>query len=425
METKQNFGYIKPDSYISEEHRKMSSRKKIILFVISVICLAGAFGLGTWFGATKIAYHVPQPGTIDFSLFWDAYSKLQESFIDPSKIDNQKIIYGAIEGMTQSLGDPYTDFFNPEQAHKFQQDLSGSFEGIGVEIGIKKDQLTVIAPLEGAPGQLAGLKAGDIIAQIDGKDTSNMTTDDAVTLIRGQKGTPVVLGIYREGWTSVKDITIVRGTIKIPSMEWSILASPGEAGGKDGDIAYIEIFQFGDSLSSDFRSAAFEILQSPAKSIILDLRNNPGGYLEVSQDIAGFFLESGQVVTIESFGENKEEVVYKANGNSSLLNYPIVVLINEGSASASEILAGALRDNREVKLIGMKSFGKGSVQEVINLRGGSFLKVTVAKWLTPNGNLISEVGLEPDIKIDITDQDVQQEEDPQLEKALEIIKELN
>jgi len=397
----------------------MIKNKKIIHWVsgvIIVVCLAGTFGLGAWIGATKIAYHVPQPDTIDFSLFWDAYNKLGQHFIDPEKIDNQKIIYGAIEGMTKSLEDPYTGFFDPEEAHKFQQDLSGSFEGIGVEIGVKKDMLTVIAPLEGTPGQKAGLKPGDVIVKIEGKDASNMTADDAVNLIRGQKGTPVVLSIFREGWTSTKDITIIRGTIKIPSMEWSI---------KDTDIAYLQLFQFSESLSSDFRTVAFEILQSPAKKIILDLRNNPGGYLEVAQDIAGFFLQNGQVVTIEDFGDNKEQVIYKSNGNSTLANYPIVVLINEGSASASEILAGALRDNRGTKLIGMKSFGKGSVQEVINLRNGSFLKITIAKWLTPNGSSISEVGLEPDIKIDITDQDIEQEKDPQLDRALEIIRELN
>lgn len=386
--------------------------KKIIYFFTAVICLAAAFGAGAWVGVTKIAYNVPQPGTIDFSLFWDAYNKLHENFIDPSVIDDQKVIYGAIEGMTKSLGDPYTDFFDPEQAHKFQQDLSGSFEGIGVEIGIKKDQLTIIAPLEGTPGQQAGLKAGDIIAKIDGKDTTDMTTEDAANLIRGTKGTPVVLTIVRDGLTSPKEITITRGTISIPTMKWEI---------KNSDVAYIQLFQFGESLSSDFTSAARQILQSPAKRIVLDVRNNPGGYLDIAQDIAGFFLAAGKTVTIEDLGADKEQQIYTAQGNASLSGYPIVVLINEGSASASEILAGALRDNRGVKLIGEKSFGKGSVQEVVNLRGGSFLKITIAKWLTPNGIYISEVGLEPDIQVSMSDEDIEQGKDPQLNKALEII----
>ncbi len=389
------------------------AKKKIIYSILIVLGFAIFFVVGMWVGVTKIAYHVPQPGTIDFSLFWDAYNKLHQHFIDPSKINDQQIIYGAIEGMTSSLDDPYTSFFDPEQAYRFHQDLSGSFEGIGVEIGIKKDMLTVVAPLEGTPGQKAGLKAGDIIAEIDGQDTTGMTTDDAVNLIRGPKDTPVVLTIIREEWASAKDIEIIRGTIIIPPMEWSL---------ENENVAYIKIYQFDESLSYDFRNAALQILQSPAKKIILDLRNNPGGYLEVAQDIAGWFLERGEVVTIEDFGSNKEQETYKAKGNGALTSYPIVVLINEGSASASEILAGALKDNRSVKLVGEKSFGKGSVQEVVNLKGGSFLKITIAKWLTPNGNFISEVGLDPDIKISITDQDIDQGKDPQLEKALEIIK---
>lgn len=389
--------------------------KKIIYPAALIVCFFAAFGLGIWVGVEKLAYCVPQPENINFSLFWDAYNKLQEKFISPDDIDNQKIIYGAIEGMAKSLGDPYTSFFSPEDAQKFEQDLSGSFEGIGVEIGIKKDQLTVVAPLEGTPGQQAGLKPGDIILEINSQETSNMTTDEAVNLIRGPKGTNVVLTIYRDGWPNPKDIKITRGTIKIASTKWSL---------KNNDTAYAQIFQFNETLSGDFRNEVYQILQSPAKKIVLDLRNNPGGYLETAQEIAGYFLENGQTVTIEDFGKNKEQQIYKAEGDGELLNYPTVVLINQGSASASEILAGALRDNRNVQLIGEKSFGKGSVQELAELRGGSFLKITIAKWLTPNGNSISDVGLEPDIKIDITDQDIELGNDPQLDKALEIIKDL-
>jgi carboxyl-terminal processing protease len=389
--------------------------KKIIYPVVLVACFAAVFVLGAWVGVNKIAYHVPQPGTIDFSLFWDAYSKLQQYFINPSKITDQKVIYGAIEGMTKSLGDPYTDFFNPDQAKRFEQDLSGSFDGIGVEIGIKKDMLTVIAPLKGTPGQKAGLKSGDIIVKINGQDTGNMTSDDAVSLIRGQKGTAVTLTIMRDGWSTTKDIKIIRDTIKVPSIEWSI---------KNGDIAYIQIYQFDETLSADFKEIALKILQGSAKKIILDLRDNPGGYLSVAQDLAGWFLQNNQTITIEDFGKGKPQQVYKTDGNSNLANYPIVVLINEGSASASEILAGALRDNRNIKLIGAKSFGKGCVQEVVDLRGGSFLKITIANWLTPKGNSITEVGLTPDIKVEVTDKDIEAKKDPQLDKALEIIKTL-
>ena len=389
--------------------------KKIIYIAILVVCFIAVFGLGIWIGVAKVAYHVPQPGTIDFSLFWDAYNKLQQNFITPSKITDQKVVYGAIEGMTNSLGDPYTDFFDPNQAKMFEQNLSGSFDGIGVEIGIKQGLLTVIAPLKGTPGEKAGLKSGDTIVKINGQDATNMASDEAVSLIRGPKGTSVTLTVLRDGWNNTKDIKITRDTIKVPSIEWSL---------KDGDIAYVQIYQFDDTLSSDFETIALKILQSPAKKIVLDLRNNPGGYLNVAQDLAGWFLQKGQTVTIEDFGKGKPQQIYKADGNSDLANYPMVILLNQGSASASEILAGALRDDRNIKLIGTKSFGKGCVQEVVNLRGGSFLKVTIANWLTPKGNSISDVGLTPDIKVDITDQDIQQKKDPQLDKALEIINSL-
>lgn len=389
--------------------------KKIIYPIILVACFVIVFCLGAWVGVSKIAYHVPQPGTIDFSLFWDAYNKLQENFIDSSKITGQKVIYGAIEGMTNSLGDPYTDFFNPEQAQRFQQDLSGSFDGIGVEIGIKKDLLTVIAPLKGTPGEKAGLKSGDVIIKINSQDVTNMTADEAVSLIRGPKGTSVTLTVLRDGWNTAKDIEITRDTILVPSIEWSL---------KGNDVAYIQIYQFDGTLRPDFEAIALKILQSPAKKIVLDLRGNPGGYLDAAQDIAGWFLQKDQTVTIEDFGKSKPQQIYKAEGNAELANYPMVILIDQGSASASEILAGALRDNRKIRLIGVKSFGKGSVQNVVNLRGGSFLKITIAHWLTPKGSSISEVGLTPDLKVDITDQDVQAKKDPQLDKALEIINSL-
>ena len=386
--------------------------KKIIYPVVLVLCFAAFFALGAWVGVTKIAYHVPQPGTIDFSLFWDAYGKLNQYFDDPSKITNQKIVYGAIEGMTNSLGDPYTSFFDPQQAQLFQTDLAGSFDGIGVEIGIKNNLLTVIAPLPGTPGEKAGLKTGDQIIKINGKDATSMSSDEAVTLIRGPKGTSVTLSILRAGWKATQDFKITRDTINVPSMKWSL---------KNGDVAYIQIFQFDENLGSDFKTAALQILQSPAKKIVLDLRGNPGGYLQSAQDVAGWFLQNGQTVTVEDFGKGKPQQVYKAEGNGQLANLPVVILIDGGSASASEILSGALRDDRKVQLIGAKSFGKGCVQEVINLRDGSFLKITVANWLTPKGSYIQNIGLQPDVKVAISDTDIQNKKDPQLDKALEIV----
>lgn len=394
----------------------MLNKKKVFYSLLLLVLFFVVFQTGFLIGKNQVVCRVCKPENIDFSLFWDAYEKLHQNFINPDKIDNQKVIYGAISGMTKSLGDPYTDFFNPEQAKMFKQDLLGSFDGIGVEIGIKKDQLTIIAPLKGTPGEKAGLKSGDQIIKINGESASDMSIDQAVNLIRGKKGTEVTLTIFRDEWKQTKDIKIIRGTIKIESINWEL---------KENDIAYINIHQFNQSLSSDFKKVAFEILASPAKKIVLDLRNNPGGYLDVSQDIAGWFLKPDQIVTIEDFGEGKEQLRHKANGNGSFVNFPIVVLINKGSASAAEILAGALRDNRNIKLIGEKSFGKGSVQEVINLRdGASFLKITIAKWLTPKGNLISDVGLNADVKVEISDEDFDNNKDPQLDKALEIIKQI-
>lgn len=393
----------------------MSGKRKIFNYLLIAVLFAGVFFLGVSVGKHQAVCPVCKPEAVDFSLFWEAYGKLHENFINPETIDDQKVIYGAIGGMVKSLGDPYTSFFNPKDAKMFEQDLAGSFEGIGVEVGIKKDQLTVISPLKGSPGEKAGLKAGDQIVEINGKSTFNISIDEAVNTIRGKGGTQVVLTIFREGWNDTKEITITRATIKIDTVDWEL---------KDGNIAYVNIHQFGQSLSTDFKKIAYEILASPAKKMILDLRNNPGGYLEVSQDVAGWFLQGGQVITIEDFGAGRQQKEYRARGNASFSSYPIVVLINKGSASASEILAGALRDNRGAKLIGEKSYGKGSVQEVIELSDESLLKITIAKWLTPAGLSISEVGLEPDIKIQMRENDAELKKDAQLERALEVIKAL-
>lgn len=389
------------------------NKNKIFLSILLVFLFLLVFGGGFYLGQKQVVCPICPPENLDFSLFWEAYNKLQTEYIDPSRINTQDVIYGAIAGMTDSLKDPYSTFFNPEEANRFAQDLSGSFEGIGVEVGLRNNQLTIVAPLKGTPGEKAGLKPGDVITKIDGKDATDMSVEEAVKLIRGKGGTEVTLSIFRKGWSEVKDIKITRETIVVPTVEWEL---------KNGDVAYIEMYQFGQTLPADFNNIAMEILKSPAKKIVLDLRNNPGGYLEVAQDIAGWFLKKGQIVTIESQEQGKEKTEYKAEGNATFAEYPIVVLINDGSASASEILAGALKDNRKVKLVGKKSFGKGSVQEIVELRDGSMLKITIAKWLTPKGTSISEVGLTPDIKVDLTEKDFEANRDPQLDKALEIIK---
>jgi len=387
--------------------------KKILLSISLIILVIVSAGFGFYFGKTQCK--ICQPEEIDFSLFWEAYHKLQEKFVDKGKFDIQKIIYGAISGMVKSLEDPYTVFLKPEETKRFIEDVKGTFEGVGMEIDIRKGQLQVISPLEGTPAQRAGLRAGDKIIKIDDKPTMDMTIEEAVNLIRGPKGSEVTLTIFREEWEKTKEIKIVRAVIEVPSLKWEI---------KNENIAYLKLYQFSEKASFDFRIAAIEILASPCQKIILDLRNNPGGYLEVAQEISGWFLKRGEIVVIEDFGARKERNIYKAQGNASLVGFPVVILINQGSASGSEILAGALRDNRDILLIGEKSFGKGSVQELERLSEGSSLKITVAKWLTPKGELITDKGLEPDIKLEMTEEDYEEGKDPQLDKAIEIIKNL-
>ena len=360
-----------------------------------------------------------KPAGTDFSLFWEAWNKLEAKYVDHSKIDYKAMLYGAISGMVKSLQDDYTVFFPPEDTKIFKEDVSGEFSGVGMEIGMRSNTLTVIAPLEGTPAKRAGLRAGDKILQINGADTADLSVDKAVRLIRGPRGTEITLTIARDGWDDVRDFKIVRDVIEIPSLKWEIK----QAADGSPDIAYIKLYQFSETARYSFDKAGLEIIRSSAKKIILDLRNNPGGYLEVAQDIAGWFLKKGDLVATEDFGGKETNEEYKAQGPSNFFSYPVVVLINKGSASGSEILAGALRDNRGIKLIGEKSFGKGSVQELENLNEGS-LKITIARWLTPKGSLINREGLKPDIEVEMTEEDYKEERDPQLDKAVEIIKEM-
>jgi len=398
------------------------AKRGIVIFFLMVI-ISVVFGAGFYFGQAQqpalppegiINAELGKPQGLDFSLFWEAWRTLEENFVDQSKMDYQKMLYGAISGMVSSLKDPYTVYMPPEDAKVFKEDVSGEFQGVGMEIGIRQGELTVIAPLEGTPAQRAGLRAGDKIVKIDDTYTTDLTSDEAVKLIRGEKGTKVVLTIFREGWTQAKDFEITREVIEVPSLKWVM---------KEENIAYINLYQFSETATGAFNKAAAEILTSSASGIILDLRDNPGGYLEVAQDIAGWFLERGSLVTIEDFGGSALNQEYRASGSGQLSSYPLVVLMNQGSASGSEILAGALRDVRGVKLVGVQSFGKGSVQTLKELEEGS-LKVTVAKWLTPNGTLIDKEGLKPDVEIELTENDIDEEKDPQLDKAIEIIKQI-
>ncbi len=388
-------------------------KNNLTVFLLIIAFLA-SFGFGFLAGYFQENHRVSSPEEVDFSLFWEVWHALEESFVDPEMIDYEKMIYGAISGMLESLEDPYTVFMEPEDLKVFREDVGGEFQGVGMEIGIREGELTVIAPLEGTPADRAGLRAGDKIIKIDGEDTQDMLTDKAVKLIRGPKNTEVILTVFREGWTEPRDFNITRDVIEIPSLRWELL---------EDNIAYIKLYYFPEVARSTFDAAVFEILNSPAESIILDLRNNTGGYLNIAHHIAGWFLEKGDIVTIEESGPEGKKIFYESEGPSQLSSYPTVVLVNQGSASASEILAGALRDNLGAKLVGKTTFGKGSIQELKELSVGG-LKVTIARWLTPDGHLITNKGLEPDFEISLTEDDIIEDRDPQLEKAVELLKNL-
>lgn len=349
----------------------------------------------------------------DFNTFWETWELIDNNHLKSDEISGKERIYGAIKGLVGSLNDPYSQFFTPEEAKKFEEDVQGVFSGIGAEIGIRKDQLSIISPLKNSPAEKAGIKAGDMILKINSTSTEGMSTEKAVTLIRGPEGTTAVLNIYREGWDKAKDFSIVRQKIQVPTLDSEM---------RDG-YAHISLYSFNANASKVFYDAVKNALDKNAKGIILDLRNNPGGYLEVAVNLAGYFVEPGSTVVSEN-DRTKTIDTFKASGNGALKDFPVVILVNRGSASASEILAGALRDLRGIKLVGETTFGKGTVQQLKELSDGSEFKVTIAHWVLPSGQTLENTGLKPDYEVKLTDEDIETEKDPQLERALEIIKQL-
>jgi len=409
-----------------EDNKKPPFRKHFTIFItITLVC--ASFFAGVFYDKHRSSeskksseieslfdqsHNKEQPQDVDFDLFWEAWNLINEKYVDTTKLDRKKMIYGAISGMIKAIGDPFSSFMNPEESKQFSQDLEGVFEGVGIEIGIKNDILTVISPIEESPAAKAGLRAGDKILKIGDALTTDMSIDEAVSKIRGPKGTEVSLIIMRNGDSDPKEIKIIRDTISVKSvkLEW-----------KENDIAVVKISKFGDDTVSVFNQAANQIISKNVKGVILDLRNNPGGYLEAAVDISSKFIPKNKiVVSEEERSGNKKD--YLASGNSILEGLPVVVLVNSGSASASEITAGALRDVLGAKLVGKKTFGKGSVQELEKLSGGSSIRITIARWLTPNGEYIMEKGIEPTVEVDLTDEDYNNDRDPQMDKALEIIK---
>ncbi len=345
--------------------------------------------------------------SVDFSLFWQVWDRVARNF--DGKVDAQKMVYGAINGMVKSLGDPYTVFMTPDEAKSFSQELEGSINGIGAEVGIKDNRVIVIAPIDGSPASKAGIMANDVILTIDSMDTTGMDLGTAVSKIRGEVGTKVKLSIQRG--TAKLDYEITRAKVDTKSVKWEIKAN---------NVGYIQITRFDANTSSQIKEATQDLAGKNAKAIILDLRNNPGGYLDAAVDVASEFVKSGIVVSEKTTEKSGTEQKYFATGKGNLTDtkIPVVILTNGGSASASEIVAGAIKDNGRGTLIGEKTFGKGSVQTVDTLAGGASIRITVAHWFTPKGKNISKEGISPDIEVKLTEDDAKTEKDPQLDKAI-------
>jgi len=398
----------------------MKSQKLIIIYlIIAFFCGLGAgyFWSNTW-NFSLVWQNSPfyligqklEEKKLNPDLFWQVWTTIKTRYVK-QPVSDLDLFYGSLRGMVESLKDPYSVFLDPETAKNFESEISGTFEGIGIEISIKNNQLTVIAPLPDTPASRAGLLPGDKIYAIDGLSTAEMSVDYAAHLIRGKKGTKVKLTIFRKGWKETKDIEIIRDKIEIKTVQWKM---------KENNIVYLNISHFNANTYTDLKKAVKEILLQNPKKIILDLRNNPGGYLDVAVDSAGFWLPNSLITYAKD--ANGQIKSFTANGRGEFANLKTVVLINSGSASGAEILAGALQDYQKATLVGEKTFGKGSVQELIDLPGGSAIKITTAYWYTPNGRQINESGIEPDIKVEMTEEDYNQDRDPQLEKALELLK---
>ena len=389
----------------------------------NVLLVAIFFGLGVYIGfnprpeVEKVTGLFGKETAVetlaDFSPFWRTWNSINEKYPNQKKATDQERIYGAISGLVNSLGDPYSVFFSPEDAKLFEDDIEGAFGGVGIEIGIKDKILTVIAPLKDTPAWKKNIKSGDKILKINDKVTSGMGIEEAIKLIRGEEGTEVGLTIFREGEGEPREIKITRGTMSIPTLDTELRS--------DG-IFVIKLYSFSANSPKLFQNALREFTNTGSDKLLLDLRGNPGGYLEAAVSMASWFLEGGKIVVTEDYGENSKPKVYRSQGYNVFSNdLKFVILIDGGSASASEILVGAMQDYEKATLVGSQSYGKGSVQEVVKITPDTLLKITVARWLTPNGSSITEKGLTPDVKVPFSTEDIKAGRDPQLKKAIEIL----
>ena len=409
-----------PTAEYPQETKAHRGRGRFFLIAIIVVVVFGSFRYGLYLGGKgfifeptsfKVINQKDRPYDVDYNLLWDTIDIVNDKFID-KPIDQKKVLYGAIHGAVAAAGDEYTQYYDPEEFKDFQTQLSGSFQGIGAEIDRKNSEIVIISPIEGSPAERAGLRPNDIIVAVNGESTADWSAEKTAKTIRGPSGTEVKLMIYRDSESRNFEVTIKREVIKSVSVK---LETKDQNGKK---IAVITVSRFGDDTQVLFKKAVSDAKAQNVAGVILDLRNDPGGYLDTAIDMSSYWLPKDDLVVTEAHSDGVKDE-YKSQGFGQFQGIKTIVLINQGSASASEIVAGALRDHNVATLLGEKSFGKGSVQELIDLPDGSAVKVTVAKWITPNGRNLNKDGLVPDIEVKFSDDDIKNQNDSQMNRALE------
>lgn len=392
-------------------------------FVIGLVLIAGGGVIGWqatlhgWIddGGSGIVVDAPLKEKVDLGLMWTVWGILEKDYLHEDSLVVDQMIYGAVRGMVDSLDDPYTVFMDPDETEQFSQSLEGQLEGIGAELTVEDSVLKIVTPLKNSPAEKAGLLPGDIIYQIDEEFAMDMSFFEAIMNIRGEAGTPVTLSIIREEVEEPFDVTIIRAEIDIDSVTKEVY---------DDGIVYLSVNQFSDTTSDEFGAAISDLILDEPTGLIIDLRYNGGGYLDIAVEMLSYLLETGlPAVSIHEREESNTEVLM-TNGGQKLLDTPLVVLVNEGSASASEIVAGAIQDHERGIVMGTQTFGKGTVQEVEFLEDGSSVRLTIAAWYTPLGRAIQDIGLAPDIIVEVYDDDLTQGYDRQLEEAKRYLEEL-
>jgi len=399
--------------------KQKQTTKIVVVALLCGILAGGVLLFGYYLGSNSIAIpgisqvinrDANQPEEVDFSVFWQVWNQVHDNYIDSDKLNDKDLVEGAIAGMVEAIDDPFSVFMPASEAKRFSQDLDGSFGGIGIRIEMKDQQLTITSPLTDTPAERAGLLPGDVIVKIDGQATEDMNFEDMVAKIRGEIGTEVSLSVYRAGSSRLQIFDVTREEIVVKSVEYEL--------NQKNNIGIIKITQFGSDTTQLLKAVAADIKEQQPDGLILDLRNNPGGYLDTSVEVASIFIEDGLIV--KQTGQDETE--YKAQGRALLISYPLVVLVNNGSASASEIVAGAIRDYNQGLLVGEKTFGKGSVQDLAEFGQWGDLRLTVGRWQTPNGEEINHKGIQPDIKVKMNSKNIDTIKDIQIQRAIKELK---